>query len=247
MKYHLAVISHGRPENITSIQKLIGQAWFYVNKGEGKQYKAAGAKHVVEADTNICHARNRALLDAGRLPCIQVSDDLKGIKVVSLVNGKRVQKAIDFETVAQTLIGKLKAARLYYGGVAINNNPLNYTGEDFSYDKLIVNDLICIMPKAKPLQFDVNMALKEDYDLCIRQLVEVGGVLRCNKFLCNFPHRDNKGGANLYRNTRTEAEATKKLFAKWGPFIMEHRTRPGQVSLNYKTIRAAREQAINQI
>jgi hypothetical protein len=247
MKYHLAVISHNRPNNVKAILGIVGDAVFYVNIGERKTYLNAGAKKVVEAGNNICDARNRAIMDAGSLPCVQVSDDLKGIKEVSMVKHKRVQKLVEFDTVVGDLIRTLKDFKLYYGGVAVTNNPLNYVGVDYSYDKLIVNDLVCIMPNKKPVLFDLNMALKEDYDLCIRQLIEVGGVIRVNKYLCNFPHRENKGGANTYRNDNTEAAATKKLMNKWGPFIQPHRTRAGQVSLNYSAIRAAREQLLNQI
>ncbi len=247
-KVWVAVISHKRPHNVASILELIGDATFYVNVGEIPAYKKAGAERVCAPGLNICTARNAAILDATRqgLPCVQVSDDLRRIDEVYMEAGKVRRANYTFKDAVEKIISKLREHKLFYGGVAINDNALNYTGNDWSYDKLIVNDLIVIMPAKKPLLFDPDMALKEDYEMCVRQLIEVGGVVRANYILCNFPHRENKGGANTYRNSKTEAEATKRLMKKCGAFIMPHRKREGQVSLNYKNIKAAREALLNE-
>lgn len=243
LEYHLAVISHKRPENILPLKKLIGlPLTWYVNKGEGKTYLKAGAENVVECGSNICHARNKAIFDAGRTFCIQVSDDLKGIKEISMQVGKRIKCDVSFKQVAENLILQVKSKNYKFGGVAVTDNALNYDGTDYSFDKLVVNDLICISPLN---YFDERMALKEDYDMCIKELIYTGGIVRVNKYLCNFPHRENKGGANTYRNNETENKATQALFQKWGSFIKPHPTRQGQVSLNYKLIRQAREEIIN--
>jgi hypothetical protein len=209
---------------------------FFVNIGEKYKYLDAGANRVVECGNNISQARNVAIRHATKsgLPSVQVSDDLKSIKQISLVDGKRVYTPISFGLVCETLINQLKTNGFFYGGVAVSSNPLNYTGEDFSYDKLVVCDLICIMPAG--VLFDEEVALKEDYDLTIRSLLEVGGLVRCNHFLCDFPHRENKGGANDYRNALTEKKATDALRAKWGMLVKDHPTRPGQISLNYQAI-----------
>jgi len=236
---HIAVISHKRPENIKKIQELIGECTFFVNIGEYNLYKENGALNVIECGVNICQARNKAITEARlvNLPSIQVSDDLKSLKQVKLTESgvNRVVIPVTFDFVCKTMLQELKNKGFIYGGVAVTTNRLNYTGEDFSYDKLIVCDLVCMMPGNDYL-FDEGMALKEDYDMTITQLVEVGGVVRCNQFLCDFPHRDNKGGANTYRNSTTEQEATLKLYNKWGNLIKKHPTREGQISLNYQAI-----------
>lgn len=233
---HIAVISHKRPFNVQKIKEIIGECTFFVNTGEKQTYLDAGAKYVIECGENICQARNTAIREARKynLPSIQVSDDLRSLKKVQLKEGKHIVEEVKFEFVCETMLNELKTKNYVYGGVAVTTNRLNYTGEDFSYDKLIVCDLICVMPSK--YEFDENMALKEDYDLTITQLIEVGGVVRCNQFLCDFPHRDNKGGANTYRDNETEQVATEKLYEKWGFCIKKHATREGQISLNYQEI-----------
>jgi len=239
MNFHLAIISHKRPHNVKSMQNLCAGyiCNWYINKGEGAEYLKAGAHAVNEMSDNICQARNFALdhAFAGNLPSIQISDDLRNIKRISMdCSGKRVAS---FSTVRETinnLIDNLKKYSAFFGGVAINNNPLNYTGEDISTDKLIVNDFICMMPGN--YRFDESLALKEDYDMCVRQLIDGNKIIRVNNILCDFPHRQNDGGANTYRNDITEATATRALMAKWPKYIIPHHTRPGQVGLDYKAI-----------
>lgn len=238
-EFHLAIISTKRPGNVAFMQKLCEpfDCHWYVSFGEEEDYRSAGAKYVWSGGDNICHARNLAIHRATtvELPCIQISDDLRSIKRVKLdVSGKRVA---DFSNVAETvneLIKQLRSHGAFFGGVSINNNPLNYTGVDVSTDKLIVNDFIAMMPSL--YRFDETLALKEDYDMCVFQLLEGHKIIRLNNILCDFPHRQNAGGANTYRNDSTEAEATRKLMAKWPKYIVPHKTRPGQVSLDYKAI-----------
>lgn len=257
----VAVISHKRPESMMKMYNMIGNFTVYVNKGEKKVYEGVKYENgfnddqvsVVECGEDICTARNKAIEHAlncnnqgfksgHSLPCVQISDDLRSIKTVKMSRGKRVQVPTSFETVVSSMLDEMEERVLYYGGVAVTNNALNYSGEDVSTDKLIVNDFICVRPITTGSQyFDVRMALKEDYDMCVRHLIHHGGVLRLNNILCTFPHRENKGGANTYRNSATEGKATERLFAKWGPHIKHHATREGQVSLNYKVIEQTRQ------
>lgn len=234
MKFHTAVISHKRPENVPIITATIGHdPHFYVNNGEEDAYIKAGAKHVSECGTNICQARNEAYNDAIAMdmPCVQVSDDLK---IIRRIDKERKLHIISFTEAVEFLLAEIMRMKYYYGGVAVTSNPLNYDGRDFSYQKLVVNDLIIMMPGCG--EFDEDLALKEDYDMSLRQILNNGGLVRANNLLCDFPHRQNIGGANTYRNDATESIPTKKLMAKWPYLVIPHRTRPGQVSLNYKEI-----------
>jgi hypothetical protein len=236
MKYEIAIISHKRPFNVEKILKTVdhGQCAFYVNDGEYNDYKNAGAEFVVECGNNICAARNKAIDNAHTFDfaSVQISDDLKKIHKIHLENGKRVLEEVNVRFVVETLINKLVEVNYIYGGVAVTSNRMNYTGEDFSFDKFVACDLICMMPS----KYRFQVPLKEDYDMTITQLLEVGGVVRCNNFLCYFPHRDNAGGGNSYRNSETEKAQTDLLSAKWGDLIKPHATREGQISLDYKKI-----------
>lgn len=236
--FFLAIISTQRPQNVKFMQQLCAghKCHWFVNDGEAVAYYNEGAHEVIQGAANICHARNRAITNANvyELPCIQISDDLRSIKLVALNNGKRVTEFIDVTRTAEMLIYEVARNNANFGGVAINNNPLNYIGTDVDTNKLIVNDFICLMPGAN--YFDEALALKEDYDYCVSELLAGRKIVRLNNILCDFPHRQNEGGANTYRNDTTEAAVTRALIAKWPKYIVPHKTRPGQVSLDYKAI-----------
>lgn len=243
----VAVISHRRPGNIVKIQQVLGTiVTFYVNKGCADEYWDAGALAVVECGHDICAAHNQATIDAYNhgVPSWHCSDDLKKLtRVRHNPAGERVLTPVTFEALAAEMLREMAACSALYAGVAVNSNPLNYTGVDYNYDKLIVNDLFCLWPQAGGLEdvlFDSAVVLKEDYDMCIRQLIAGRPILRANNILCDFPHRQNTGGANLYRNLETEAAATQALSNKWGGLIKQHPTRAGQIALNYKAIASYR-------
>jgi hypothetical protein len=233
--YYIAVISHKRPENVARMQEMTGGCTFFVNKGEHQSYIDAGAKNVVECGDNICQARNEAVRKAGKLYCIQISDDLKRIKKVSIVKGKKVQKDYPIHGVCMDLCDQLINQDANFAGVAVTSNALNYDGTDVSLDKLIVNDFICLAPKT---YFNESLYLKEDYGLTIEELIHGRPVVRLNYILWEFPHRQNKGGANTYRNSKSEKAATERLKKVYGKYLKDNPRRPGQVLLNYKVIRS---------
>jgi hypothetical protein len=238
--YHAAVISTKRTHRVEPMQQILGsiKATWYVTEGEEQAYVQAGVPFgcVVGCPPNISEARNMAIADAREFgSCsIQTSDDLRHIRKLSLLNGKRHAERITLEAaIGVLLVSAAKTGRLY-GGVAVTSNTLNYTGLDLSLDKFVACDLIFVAPEC-PL-FDTTMALKEDYDMTLELIVNGDGVFRCDNILCDFPHRDNKGGANTYRDAATEAAVTEKMFAKWGSLIEPHRTRRGQISLRRNAI-----------
>jgi len=122
-----------------------------------------------------------------------------------------------------------------YGGVAITSNRLNYTGVNVQLDKLIVNDMILISPNS--FLFDTKADLKEDYDAFLQNMFACGKVFRANFMICDFPHRENKGGANLYRTIEREIKCNEYVKKKWKGLLIDHKTRKDQISVNYKLLK----------
>lgn len=237
-RLHLSIMSHARPNNVKFMQKMCEPFicnWYVIN-GEEQDYINAGAHNVFGCPPGISIARNIAMEHAFTLglPSIQISDDLRNIKQIHLDNGKRITQFVTVEKVADMLIWALTQSKFFYGGVAVTSNALNYTGTDVTFDKLVVCDFNCFLPGC--MSFDNNLKQKEDYDMTVRQLLEHGGVVRLDNVLCDFPHRNNAGGANTYRNFDTEKLAMEELIKKWPFYFKLHRTRENQVSLDTKRI-----------
>lgn len=237
--FDLAVISTKRPDNVLKLSQKIGNATWYVNEDEVDRYKDKGAEFVVGCEKNISAARNQATMDARSkgLISVQCSDDLVSI----LFGGPEGFYKINFQRAVEELLRTKQQHNGNYGGCAVTGNRLNYTGIDVRLQKFVPCDLIYVAQDC-PL-FSVELALKEDYDICLELITGGGVVTRNDNVICTFPHRENKGGANTYRNSKTEDAVTKKMFEKWGDLIVPHRTRPGQISMNYPKLKkyASRE------
>lgn len=233
-KYIITCISTQRAENVQKIQNkfLNHDIVFFVSKNEGNSYKMFGAKEVYECERNICDARNKAFLYAKErgLYCVQTSDDLQSIHIVN--NNKKLICQTDDAIIDIITMMEMKSALI--GGVSITNNILNYK-QDWSYNKLIVNDLIVISPK-NDILYDTAAFLKEDYDMFIMQMQKYGVVVRADKYLCGYPHRENKGGGNTYRTYETEKKQNEYVMNKHNGLIIPHTRRLNQISINYKAL-----------
>jgi hypothetical protein len=240
-RFHMAIISTKRPERVAPMLKMLGtvSSTWYVTEGEEGHYLAAGLPkdRVRGCRKNISAARNAALKDA-RLDSacsIQSSDDLRNVHTLNLVGSKYEKKIITIHDAISTLLQTGLRTKQVYGGVALTNNPLNYQGKPVSFNKFVACDLIYVEKSCS--LFDESVALKEDYDMTLSAILTHGGVFRCENILCDFPHRDNAGGANTYRTTEAEKFITQKMFKKWGDLIAPHPLRAGQIILNYAKIR----------
>lgn len=234
--YVITCISTQRAENVPHIQRHFPESEivFFISKNESKSYKMYGAKEVFECERNICSARNAAFMYAKSLGkyCVQTSDDLQAISVVE--NGKK-KKCTAYDAI-EDMINEMERSSCLLSGVSITDNLLNYK-KDYSYDKLIVNDLIVLSPQNEIL-YDTGAFLKEDYDMFILQMQRYKKVLRADKFLCRFPHRENKAGANTYRTYETEKKQNEYVMNKHPHYIIPHNRRDNQVSINYKKLYA---------
>lgn len=240
-RFHMAVISTKRPERVAPMLQMLGPvcSTWYVSEGEEQSYVSAGLPkdRVRGCRKNISAARNAAIQDA-RIDdacSIQFSDDLRNIKTPILISGKYQRALITVHDAISTLLETNLRTKRVYGGVALTRNIQNYQGESVSLNKFVACDLIYVGRSCS--LFDESVALKEDYDMTLSAILTLGGVFRCENILCDFPHRDNAGGANTYRTTEAEKLVTQKMFKKWGDFIAPHPRRRGQIILNYSKIK----------
>lgn len=239
-RFHMAIISTKRPSRVAPMLKVLGpiKSTWYVSEGEEQDYIAAGLPddRVKGCPRNISAARNAAIRDARSSGAcsIQSSDDLQSVKIPIASIGKYQRKNITFKEAVSTLLAAASKTKRVYGGVALTNNVQNYTGTPISLNKFVACDLIYVGLSCS--FFDENVALKEDYDMTLSAILTHGGSFRCETILCDFPHRDNKGGANTYRTSEAEQAVTRKMFQKWGDLIATHPMREGQIILNYAKI-----------
>lgn len=225
MNYNVYVISAGRYDklNFTSEQK--NKYIFCVKNGEKELYQKNGCKNVFETGS-LMQSRNAALdmaFSENKI-CIQLSDDLK--KVTTNKNFA-IKKQIDLDFAIQELINIFNKV----GGVYLMGIPP--TSNDFYAKNLISKNTFCIgdmlFVKPNPLRFDNILTLKEDYDYTLQHLDKYGNCFRYQKYLFEFEHYKNKGGAVDYRTEQEEQKNIKILFAKWGNKIRLNPKRKNEI------------------
>lgn len=237
---YLSIISAHRPGNVKSMQALLGiAATWYVPKDEEKTYKEAGAKYIVPSG-GLVESRNKALNDAWdtyRSPCFQLSDDLKHLHQVKMIEGKKRAVPFSFSEAASLLLSTMKETEAYLGGVAPTDSIFYCDPEKpIGTKNFVVGD--CILVRPCGLYFDTRLSLKEDYDYTMQHLTKYGCVARRNDFLFSFLHRTNAGGAVSIRTPEREQQNISVLQQKWNGCIIPNKRRPNEVLLRWKKEKA---------
>jgi len=216
--YWLACISTGRPQAVEAMAGHLGGATWYTRPTD-----AYGDVRV----EGLSAARNRALVDAFELglPCVQVSDDLKGVKRLE-PDGQVI--AIHLVSALGDMLEALFAGHARLAGVAPTANPF-YARRRLAVSHFCVGDLIAVRPSAP--RFDEALPLKEDYDFTCQHLASWGAVARCDWLLANFAHRSNRGGAVDVRTVELEQAAIERLKARWPQWIADNPRRANEVLL----------------
>lgn len=222
----LSVISTGRPENVRRMKDLVGNASWYVRPSDVDTYKAESAK--VSATEGLSAARNYALADAyiRGLICVQLDDDLRGLKIVPAVGEKGLPAS--FPDVMAHILNEFERSPYFLGGVSPTDNHF-FVRVPVHRHAFVVGSLCLVKPTR--LRFDEGFPLKEDYDYTCQHVLEYGGVCRVDSVLASFSHYTNSGGAVGDRSDALEKVAIDRLKAKWGPWIRDNPKRQNEVLL----------------
>lgn len=223
------VISAGRANALPFDKHALSTYVFCVKTGEGDQYRAAGCQHVYETGT-LMQSRNWALDHAfnnGHI-CVQLSDDLKSVKLnPHVAAGKkdtvRLQQAI---TVMVEKLSAVKGLRLL--GVPPTSNAF-FAKQPLSKNTFCIGDAIFVKP-SEP-RFDDNLTLKEDYDFTLQHIDRYGIACRYQRFLWEFQHYSNPGGAVAYRDDAREQKNINYLLRKWPNHLRLNPKRKNEILL----------------
>lgn len=225
MNYNVYVISAGRYDKLNFTTEQKNKYIFCVKKGEKHLYEKHGCKNVFETGT-LMQSRNAALdmaFNENKI-CVQLSDDLK--KVTTNKNFAP-KKQVDLDFAIDQLINVFqKVNGVYLMGVPPTNNDF-FAKSLISKNTFCIGDMLFIKPN--DLRFDTSLTLKEDYDYTLQHLSKYKNCFRYQKYLFEFEHYKNIGGAVDYRTEQEEQKNIKILFAKWGNKIKLNPKRKNEI------------------
>ena len=225
MNYSVYVISAGRYDKLNFTTEQKNKYIFCVKKGEKDLYEKHGCKNVFETGT-LMQSRNAALdmaFNENKI-CVQLSDDLK--KVTTNKNFKPKQQ-IDLDFAIEELVNVFnKVDGVYLMGIPPTSNDY-FAKSLISKNTFCIGDMLFVKPN--DLRFDTLLTLKEDYDYTLQHLARDKNCFRYQKYLFEFEHYKNKGGAVDYRTEQEEQKNIKILFAKWGNKIKLNSKRKNEI------------------
>jgi hypothetical protein len=225
MNYQVYVISAGRYDKLNFSNQQKSKYIFCVKKGEKHLYEKYGCQNVIETGS-LMQSRNAALNMAfsENKICVQLSDDLK--KVTTNKNFS-LKKQVDADFAIQELVNLFeKVNGVYLMGIPPTSNDF-FAKSLISKNTFCIGDMLFIKPN--DLRFDTALTLKEDYDYTLQHLDKYKNCFRYQKYIFEFEHYKNKGGAVDYRTEEEEQKNIKILFAKWGNKIKLNPKRKNEI------------------
>ena len=223
MKIKFFAPSYKRPEKSIT-QKTYPFVKLVVKESEAQEYIDNGNDIIIvpdEAQGNLCRIRNYILdnlfEDADCL--ILLDDDCKGI--YRWENQKKVKFEPEelLEFVEQMSILCNDFGFKFWGlncvqdkGAYREHTPfgtLQYIGGPFQAH--LKNDI----------RYDLELPLKEDYDITLQHIKKHGGCLRVNFANYDVKQAEQAGGCATYRNVQKETEQFELLQKKWGSKIIQ--------------------------
>lgn len=225
MTYNVYVISAGRYDKLNFNAEQKNRYIFCVKNGEKVLYENNGCKNVFETGT-LMQSRNAALemAFAENKICVQLSDDLK--KVTTNKNFG-LKKQIDLDFAIQELINVfIKVNGVYLMGIPPTANDF-FAKNIISKNTFCLGDMLFIKPNG--LRFDTSLTLKEDYDYTLQHLEKYKNCFRYQKYLFEFEHYKNKGGAVDYRTEKEEQKNIMILKSKWGDKVRLNPKRKNEI------------------
>jgi len=115
---------------------------------------------------------------------------------------------------------------VYLMGVPPTSNDF-FAKNKISKNTFCIGDMLFIKPN--PLRFDTSLTLKEDYDYTLQHLHKYGNTFRYQKYLFEFEHYKNKGGAVDYRTEKEERKNIMILKSKWGDKVKLNPKRKNEI------------------
>jgi len=225
MNHQVYVISAGRYDKLPFNTAQKKEYVFCVKNGEKHLYENYGCCKVYETGS-LVNSRNFALKHAfaKNIICVQLSDDINTIRTNKNFTSLRT---IELDFAIKDLVSVFeKVKNVYLMGVPPTNNYF-YAKKLISKNTFCIGDLIFVKPCN--IYFDEMLTLKEDYDYTLQHIQKYGHCFRYQKYLFDFKHYKNSGGAVDYRNDEKELKNIQYLMRKWGKKIKLNPKRKNEI------------------
>tara|TARA_Y100001973_G_C5174870_1_gene321250 strand:+ start:752 stop:1477 length:726 start_codon:yes stop_codon:yes gene_type:complete len=215
----VAIPSKGRAGK-TKSQKIIPSAFMFVPELEFEAYQVTGSKNLIAVPNNIkgitktrnfiikyCEKNNIKNL-------VFIDDDVKRAGYIQLYERKAKYKPMQEKEILkewQKLFEITEQLSFRIWGTSTESSPRNvWPYKPFLFRTYVTASCMGMIIDGKTY-FDENYPVKEDYEICLRCIIEDGGVVGARYFFWENSHWQDDGGCKDYRTQEMEKNCIKRL------------------------------------
>ncbi|MBL7961463.1 hypothetical protein JNL27_14610 [bacterium] len=216
-KMLIAVPSKNRA-GLTTTEKILKSAVFFVPENEAHNYEKFLSNEVVKVPNNvrgITPTRNWILRNNKEKRVVFIDDDVKRCGWVKMKERNAEYIEIKTETFWinewMKLFDVCEQMNYKMWGLKTEGAPRSvYPNKPFNFKRYITASCMGIINDGEYL-FDERFVVKEDYEIGLRHMRDKGGVLGVNYIYWENEHWDKEGGCKDYRTIDVEIAAIKLL------------------------------------
>jgi hypothetical protein len=211
-----AVPSKGRAHRTTT-QDVLPSAVFFVPESESQDYADAGIRNIRAVPSEvvgITATRNWILDNVESLRVVMIDDDVKtqGWRKLHDRSSEHRPGNEAFWTAESRKLFQITQQMGFriWGVSTVSALRAIYPYKPFNFRSYITASFMGIWNDGRT-RFDERFPVKEDYELCLRCVVEDGGVLAARYLYWENEHWTTPGGCADYRTREIEEKAIKDL------------------------------------
>lgn len=211
----IAIPSKGRA-GLTTSQKILSSAVFYVPEGEVKAYEEQGLEVVGVPNEikGITPTRNWILDNTKERWVVMVDDDVKNAGWRELLPHQSKQRKLKEKDFMQCYADAFKIIEWMgwkiWGAKTEGALRSCYPCKPFVFKTYITASCMGIINDGS-YRFDERFVVKEDYEIGLRHIKEFNGVLGVRYWYWENSHWTDDGGCKQYRTSQVEKKAIQLL------------------------------------
>jgi len=204
---------------------MIPEAVSYVPARETQEYKAAGVANVVSVPDDvrgITATRNWILDNTESDWVVFIDDDVKQAGFCHMMHHRmKHRKIANWVAEFARLFEITEDMQYRIWGVSTDGAPRSvYPYKPFLWRSYITASCMGIR-NSTGIRFDEEFKVKEDYEMCLRCIVEDGGIVAARYLYWVNSHWTDDGGCKDYRTSQIEKKAIAKLKAKYPGMVRQ--------------------------
>jgi glycosyltransferase involved in cell wall biosynthesis len=231
----IAVPSKGRAGKTTT-NKILPSAVFFVPNSEVHQYSYI--KNVIGVPKEvkgITATRNWILKNSDDKWVVFLDDDVKSCGYTKLKEVRSEKVEIKKESFWIDEFVKLfdLTEQIDYKiwGVKTEGSPRSvYPYKPINTKSYITASCMGIVNDGE-YYFDEDFIVKEDYEICLRHIVDKGGILACRYIHWENDHWGTDGGCKDYRTVEIEKDAIKRLADKYPGMVRSAKRKANEFTI----------------